>query len=93
MGGEAGVVEELFLDFNSFFPEIHCLSDACIFRNSFIWLSANPVIVFMMSFVNQYFLFNHASGNGITQIFIDLLSADNIADWITILDPSGLNVG
>ena len=28
----------------------------------------------------QYFRFNHASGTGIIQIFIDRLSADNMAD-------------
>ena len=39
----------------------------------------------------SYFI--HSSGIVITQIFIDLLFLDSMADWIWILVPSGLMVG
>ena len=41
----------------------------------------------------SYFRFSQAFGTGTMQMFIDLLSAESIADWIWIRVPSALKVG
>ena len=72
------------------------VTDRTLVIQSFKTQSIQFIEVLLIDFITVLYyldLFKSSFGILTMQMFIDLLSSDSMADWISISVPSGLNVG